>query len=309
MFEELNNDVLKEVMTFLDTNQYQILSEINKFFHHFMSFYTIHIPSKKYLLSSIDCFEWAVNHGFTQKNIYKTIIRQSDNPIELLNHVYTNETQKLLTSNVLFTALKTKNYQILSWLKSHYCSYSVKLFSIYYRLDMEHIDWVKNELIWTPYQLEELFKAKNIKAIKWACMNYAQLREFLFLYAIEFEQMDLIKWGIAKKFKLESEVMATAVKKGNINICKMLLRYKCEVDEESLYYAVESNNFEMVKWCIKNYFPSNAYACAEAASNNNLDMLKYLRKHNVDWDVNTFIEAKRHPLIFRYVVENGCPQR
>ena len=304
----LNNDVLKEVISFCDKNQYQLLSEIDKFFHHFMSVIVKKKPSKKYLLSSIQMYNWVVDHGFSQRNIYRTIIRYSNNPIDLLNHVYSKKTQKLLTTSVFIEGLKTKNMNVSKWLKDHYCRYSTNLFNDY-DLDLEDIEWIKKELIWYPTQLYELMKSKKVDYVKWACINQSVLRSYLFEFAVNLEQIEMINWGISQGYQLENEVFAIATKKGNFEICELLKKNNCKVDGEALYYAVQSNNFEMVKWCIKNNFPSNSYACAEAANNNNLEILQYLRKHNVEWDVNTFIEAKRHPQIFYYVVKNGCPQK
>jgi hypothetical protein len=305
----LNDDVFKVIISFLDKNQFQILTEINKSFYQIISSsFHIQKPSVKFLLSSIPLYEWAKNHNFKCKNIFETIIKYNkDNPIHLLDHVYSKNNKKLLTSKVFVAGFKSKNHDILKWLKSHFCAYSITFFYDY-DLDENDINWIKEELIWNYLQLYQLMKLKKINFVKWACANQKSLRDFVCEFAVELNDFEMIKWALSKGFKAEPEVFAMATKIGNFDVCNYLLSKNCSVDDEALYYAVESNNLEMVKWCIKNNFPSSPYACAVAVSNNNLEMLIYLREHNVPWDFHTYLEAKHHPLIFKYVIENGCPE-
>lgn len=303
----LNTDVFNDIFSFLDKNHFQILTEVNKFFYQLISTYDVKKPSVKYLLSSIPLYEWGKSHHFKPKNIYETIIKYNDkNPIELLDHIYSKKTQKLLTSKVFVAGFKTKNTEILQWLKTHFCSYSITFF-YNYNLDEDDINWIKTELIWNYVQLYLHMKLKKFQYVKWACANHKSLRDFVCEFAVELNDFKMIKWGLSKGFKAEPEVFAMATKMGNIDVCNYLLSKKCSFDEDAFYYAVESNNMEMVKWCIQNKLPSNPYACAAAVSNNNLEMLIYLRKNSVPWDVHTYLEAQHYPLIFKYVIENGCP--
>ena len=309
----LNDDVLKHICLYIEKHEYIFLNETCHRFKNFFEEQNIPIvfPERIYLFSDAKYLEWSETHSYkiNKKMMYRNSIHFGN--VKVLDYLKNrfDHKRKLLTSKLFHLAMINGEISKLKWLKKNRCPYDKNILTdSMYGSDSKIYNWIVKECIWYEKQVYEIIKKDDIKTLKWVVKSVPKLSKCVCEYASELNNFRILKWGVLKNLKCGYTTSSNAAMNGNLEMLKFLFRHNCPWNELLIVEAAEYGHKNIVEWCIENKkCKMDKYACAEAAKNNHLDMLIYLREKGFPWDVNTYISARNHPLIFKYVLDNNCP--
>ena len=124
------------------------------------------------------------------------------------------------------------------------------------------------------------------------------------LLAAEFGFLDLLEWGI--KF-INPQTYGIAAQNGQIAILKFLRLLNPDFCDNGWASsgAAAYGDIQLLEWLYGEKFEFNVITCANFK---NLQVLKWCRKHNVEWDSQTFAQAARIPDVemLQYLKEEKC---
>jgi len=308
----LNDDVLKHICLYIDSNEYIFLKETCHRFNVFFKEQNIPIvfPDRIYLFSDSKYLEWGENHSYkiNKKLMYRNAIHFGN--VDVLDYLQNrfDYKRKFLKTKLFHLAMVNGEVSKLKWLKKNRCPYDKSILTDAMYGDAKIYNWIVKNCIWYDKQVYEIIKKDDIGKLKWVVHSVPKLSNYVCEYASELNNFRILKWGVYKKFKYNYLTSSNAAMHGNLEMLKFLLKHNCTWNELLIVEAAEYGHKHIVEWCIENKkYKMDKYACAEAAKNNHLDMLVYLRENGCPWDVNTYISARNHPLIFKYVLDNNCP--
>lgn len=308
----LNDDVLRYICDFIDSNEYIFLNETCRKFYTFFKEQKMSIvfPETSYLFSDSKYLKWGEEYSYkiNKKNMYKQSIFFG-NDVSVLDYIKDNfdDSRKFLTTKVFYLASLNGEINKLNWLKKNRCPYDKSIVESTIYSENKLYKWVTKKCIWTENQIYDLIKKDDLKTLKWAVKSVPKLSEYVCDFSSELNNMKILKWGIKNKFKCGYIVCSNAAKCGNLEMLKFLRKNKCRWNDWTITEAAGEGHFDIVKWCVENKCKMNEYTCADAAANNHLDILIYLRENKCPWDNNTYISAIDHPKVFKYVLDNNCP--
>lgn len=310
----LNDDVLKQICLYIDSNEYVFLKETCHRFNDFFKEQDIPIvfPDRIYLFSNSKYLEWGENHSYkiNKKLMYRNAIHFGNiNVLDYLKNRFDNK-RKFLKTKLFHLAMVNGEISKLKWLKKNRCPYDKSILTdSMYGGDNKIYNWIVKNCIWYDKQVYEIIKKDDIGTLKWVVDSVPKLSKYVCEYASELNNFRILKWGVFKKFKFNHVTISNAARCGNLEMLKFLLEHNCDWNELITIEASSNGHRHIVEWCIENKkCKMDEYACAEAAENNQLEMLIYLREQGCPWDEKTYISARKHPLIFKYVLENNCPR-
>ena len=308
----LNDDVLKHLCRYIDNNEYIFLKEtcrrLNDFFKE-QNIKTV-FPDRIYLFSNSKYLEWGENHSYkiNKKLMYRNAIHFGN--VDVLDYLKNrfDHKRKFLKTKLFHLAMVNCEISKLKWLKKNRCPYDKSILSDSMYGDSNIYNWIVKNCIWYEKQVFKIIKKDDIGTLKWVVKSFPKLSKCVCEYASELNNLRILKWGVLNKLKYSYITSSNAAMNGNLEMLKFLLKHNCDWNELLIIEASSNGHRHIVEWCIENKkCKMDEYACAEAAQNNHLEMLIYLREKGCPWDEKTYISSKNHPLIFKYVLDNNCP--
>ena len=276
---DLNNDVVKYIIYFLDHNYLYVLSETSKQFKNHVyeikriidnkskyipTYIKYKSPHISFVVQSINLIDWAKTHStFKYSKKYTHIYASKTNDLEIIKYVEKDNIK--YTKTLMIEAAKNGNKDILKW-------------------GLNRGLMIDNDIA------EEACGLGDLKIVKWMLKK---CDETIF---------DVSSWN-------------KAAENGNLNILKYLNK-KCttKFDSDVFYYATRGGSMRCLKYLFDLSVHDlslpfwNLIAYYGAIENGDLRMVKWLKKNYCPWDSRVLYKAMEHDKvdIFNWIVENGC---
>lgn len=276
---DLNSDVVKYIIYFLDYNHLYVLFETSKKFKNYIieikkfidngnkyipKYIKFKSPHISFVVQSLNLIEWAKSHStFKYSEKYTHVYASKTNDIDIIKYLYKDNIK--YDKTLMMEAAKNGNKDLLKW-------------------GLNKGLTINNEIS------AEACGYGDLKIIKWMLKKYD---ETLF---------DVLSWN-------------KAAENGNLNVLKFLFE-NCsnKFDSDIFYYTTRGGNMKCLKYLFDLSIHDlslpfwNLSAYYGAIENGNLRMFKWLKKHSCPCDSRILYKAMEYDkiCIFKWATENGC---
>lgn len=255
--------ILKNIIVFMDNNEYMSLSEVSKNFNNAISFLLLRsrFPRKRLIYSSQSYIEYIYDHNFSQFSYIHAISYNCS--IEVLEWLY-NNTKLNLDKNVFNTALQKGNIDTLNWLKDKKCLYDINILSYTMMYNKDIINWMNKNLYWLEEDLFPLVRNNNYDALSWVIKCVPSITYKLIDIISEIGNLNMLEWAYNLNYKFSTVSCANASRNGHFEILKWLRNKNCPWDAWTLTDAITGDHYDIVKWCLDNGCEINEHSVIEA---------------------------------------------
>ncbi len=279
-----------------------------------------------------------VNYVFSFIIFYKPILKLV---CKSWNLYFINE--KKITTPLLKEIIKSNEFKLLIWLKSHihldlfkylipklsarYGNSKILNWAIKYGCSVDsivfseatlngHLNCLKLLVRHRVFPLPNDFicrvaaRGGHLNILEWARENGCRLGEETFSAAASGGHLDCLKW-LRKCGCLfnTTNTCSNAASGGHLDCLKWLRECGCLLNTNTCSNAASGGHLDCLKWLRENGCPWNGSTCSNAAYNGHLDCLKYAVENDCPWDESTCSNAayNGHLDCLQWAHENGCP--
>ena len=144
MIYELNDDVILEIIRYVDEDEIIFLQETCTFFYNIIPRSIMKFPHTDILFSNVKLLQWAIDHHYRVNQVRMFRIAIQNGNCSVLDFLYEKyQGYNFLTPKIFNLALDQEDLDILQWLSDKKCNY------------------VKNSV------LEKYYYIENIRVKKW----------------------------------------------------------------------------------------------------------------------------------------------
>lgn len=251
--------IIKNIMNFVDKNEYMSISEVSKKFNE--AIIETKFPKKRLIYSSASYIEYIYDHNFSKFSYIHAISYNCS--VNVLEWLY-NNTTLYLDKNVFINALQKGNINILNWLKNKKCLYdtSILSYTMIYKKDI--VNWMNKNLYWLEEDLFPLIRNNDYDTLSWVIKSIPIIGYKLIDMICEIGNLNMLKWAYNLNYKFSTVSCANASRNGHFEILKWLRNKNCPWDAWTLTDAITGDHYEIVKWCLDNGCKINEHSFIEA---------------------------------------------
>ena len=274
MFQNINDDTVICIISFLTQNDIYTIKEINAYFYKlikymcqypkntFVNFSLLEQPDIDYICSSTSIFNWALNHPYFYKDRLPVVLAKN-RKLDPLIHIF--KLGYKFDPDVYYEASKNGYSEIIRW-----C--------------------YKNNYEPDERAIQGACESGNLQFLKWMDNHVFPFDENACHMASYHNNLDILQFLINKGYPWNKKIYTYASMKGNIKILRYLKKVaECDLsmpwwNKEVTTTAAEYNQFKTLKWLRKNSCPWNTDVIYASLQCGNIDMVKWCINNGCETD-------------------------